>query len=58
MIPKFLTPEVVPYASVEIVRVPHKAICAWCDGLIRDGVLPVTHGICPACKERLEQEIA
>lgn len=77
MIPKFLRPEVVPYASVEIIRAPvvvvlpvtsitivpvrpspHKVICAWCDVVIREGVLPVSHGICPGCRETLEQEIA
>jgi hypothetical protein len=36
----------------------HRAICAWCDVVLREGVLPISHGICPACLERLEQEIA
>lgn len=25
--------------------------CAWCSVVISDGVLPVSHGICPRCDE-------
>jgi hypothetical protein len=27
-----------------------KTVCAWCGSLIRDGSLPVSHGICTACR--------
>lgn len=50
-----------PVTSITIVPVrpaPHKVICSWCDVVIREGVLPVSHGICPGCREKLEQEIA
>ncbi len=42
-----------------------KIICSWCkkfmgtkkcDGLFREG-LDITHSICPACKEKLLQEM-
>jgi hypothetical protein len=36
----------------------HQSVCSWCDRLLRVGVLPISHSICPACLERLEQEIA
>jgi hypothetical protein len=26
--------------------------CAWCKTTIRDGVEPVSHGVCPACKAK------
>ena len=59
MIPRFLQPERVPFASITIVPAPvHACICAWCAVILRDGILPVSHGICPACATRLEQEIA
>jgi hypothetical protein len=28
-----------------------KVICAWCERLIRDGIEPASHGICPVCME-------
>ena len=28
-----------------------KVICAWCGKLIRDGLEPTSHGICPLCEE-------
>lgn len=35
-------------------------ICAWCDRVLLAGdpSKPVSHGICPECAERLEQETA
>lgn len=57
MIPKFLQPERVPYASITIVPAPVQAcVCSWCGLVLRDGVLPVTHGICPVCAVQLEQD--
>jgi len=37
-----------------------RTVCAWCLALIKDGdpKLPVSHGCCVDCKERLEQEVA
>lgn len=26
-----------------------KLVCAWCSALIRDGVEPISHGICKPC---------
>jgi hypothetical protein len=28
-----------------------KTVCAWCDAIIRDGSLPVSHGICVSCRD-------
>jgi hypothetical protein len=28
-----------------------KVVCAWCGKLIRDGLEPISHGICPVCVE-------
>jgi hypothetical protein len=28
-----------------------KVKCAWCGNLIRDGIEPTSHGICPVCLE-------
>lgn len=33
-----------------------KCVCAWCKGVIRDGVEPVTHGICPRCLKEVEDD--
>jgi len=26
-----------------------KSICAWCSRVLREGIEPVTHGICDSC---------
>jgi hypothetical protein len=55
MIPKFLRPERVPYASIEIVpAAPLRLICSWCTLQLRDGVLPASHTICPACTKKFD----
>lgn len=58
MIPKFLRPEVLPYAEILLVGLPEpppqKLICAWCDRVIRHGVLPASHGICVPCAAGIE----
>ncbi len=48
MVPPFLRPEVLPYAS--IVVIPAGAVvCAWCpDFAPSTGV--ASHGMCPACQ--------
>lgn len=28
-----------------------RLICSWCNGTIRDGGEPTSHGICPACRD-------
>jgi len=35
----------------------HEVRCAWCRVLIREGVAPVSHGICELCQQRLKAEI-
>lgn len=30
-----------------------RTVCAWCSVLLHDGVLPVSHGICTDCSERV-----
>ena len=32
-------------------------ICAWCREIYRLGFLPMSHGICPDCKEEVLKEI-
>jgi len=27
----------------------HKIICAWCNTVLQEGTLPVSHSICPHC---------
>lgn len=34
-----------------------KVICAWCGFLIRDGGLPISHGLCLPCRAKLEQDL-
>lgn len=36
---------------------PTKTICAWCGTLIRDGKMPITHGMCRACADRMLAEM-
>lgn len=33
-----------------------KLICGWCLKVLRDGTLPASHGMCPACANRFEHE--
>jgi hypothetical protein len=35
-------------------------ICAWCKRVMRAGdpELPISHGMCPACRKKFEQETA
>jgi len=35
---------------------PLPVVCAWCQTSMRDGRGPVSHGICPACITRFEQQ--
>lgn len=35
-----------------------KVTCAWCDRVLRDGILPISHGICPECKTKAMEEIS
>ncbi len=63
-IPKFLQPARIPYTSIEIVVAGlragplSKVICAWCDRVLRQGSLPVSHGLCASCAARFEVEDA
>jgi hypothetical protein len=33
-----------------------KVVCSWCQLVMRDGALPISHGICPACRAKFEAE--
>jgi hypothetical protein len=70
MIPSFLRPERVPFASVEILRArltdsepvpvaPLRVICAWHPGFDRTDPANAgaSHGICPSCLSRMEAEM-
>lgn len=32
-------------------------LCAWCGVVIRPGKMPVSHGVCRECADRLEKEL-
>lgn len=32
-----------------------KVICGWCNTLMRDGILPASHGMCADCAVRFEE---
>lgn len=34
-----------------------KVICAWCLAILKDGPLPISHGLCSACSARLLAEL-
>jgi len=36
-----------------------KMVCSWCGKTMREGTpgAPVSHGICPECKEKLEAQL-
>ena len=34
-----------------------KVVCSWCQRLMRDGVEPISHGICPACEKTMNDEM-
>ena len=34
-----------------------KLICAWCGALIREGKLPISHGLCRGCADRMAKEL-
>ena len=34
-----------------------KVICAWCGKVLQEGDEPISHGICPECKEKLLKEV-
>lgn len=54
MIPRFLRPEVVAYASMAIVPAPPAVICAWCPDFNPATQPPgLSHGICPTCAAQL-----
>lgn len=55
MIPTFLRPERIPYASLEIVPAsPLRLICSWCTTQVQDGALPASHTICQVCTKKFE----
>lgn len=37
--------------SPKDVIVQHKVVCAWCQLVLKEGIEPVSHGICPKCLE-------
>lgn len=36
---------------------PLKMICGWCGTLLRDGRMPLSHGICKPCSDRVFAEL-
>lgn len=43
------------YARVLRLATPRR-ICAWCQTVMSEGTEPVTHGICPDCAARAEEQ--
>jgi hypothetical protein len=35
----------------------HRIDCSWCQCVMSDGVEPISHGVCPACLEKLNTEL-
>ena len=42
-------PDVRPLVTILLAGLPLKVVCAWCDDVVREGVLPISHGCCPTC---------
>jgi hypothetical protein len=62
MLPKFLQPEAVLFASLEVLRArltdaqpPAPPRCAWCPGFVP--VAGESHGICPTCAAQFDAAI-
>lgn len=36
----------------------NKVECAWCGQVLREGVLPVSHGICPNCLDDMTPKVS
>jgi hypothetical protein len=32
-----------------------RLVCAWCGEILREGVEPISHGICPTCEQEVER---
>jgi len=46
---------VTPVAGI-VVAVGLKTLCAWCGVTIKDGIEPVSHGICGECEKNMTDE--
>jgi len=63
MIPKFLQPEHLSFASIEILHArltdsqppAPVVVCAWCVDFDPTTVRGASHGICAACAAKLEE---
>lgn len=40
-----------------VARLPHRVECAWCGKVLKLGRTPVSHGICPKCRDGLKKEM-
>lgn len=38
--------------TVRRLLAPQRIVCAWCQKTMQDGREPVSHGICPECREK------
>jgi hypothetical protein len=59
MIPKFLQPERVPYASIEMESLM-RVVCGWCASAMgeKPGLAgAVSHGLCASCAATLHGEL-
>ena len=35
--------------KTELAAANPRVLCAWCNRILREGIAPASHGICPAC---------
>jgi hypothetical protein len=57
--PNPLSPEQLPSTCVDLLLadLPLKVVCAWCGVTLRDGVRPISHGMCVCCRALMNQEL-
>jgi hypothetical protein len=48
-----IVPETTDRLVFNCMKMVTKCVCGWCQTLIRDGITPVSHGMCPSCSEKL-----
>ena len=42
--------------AVDLPNRPLRVECAWCRRVLRDGPEPVSHGICPECRDKIYKD--
>lgn len=55
-VPTFDSPEML-YTRLTDGEPVLKSVCSWCQRLLRDGALPISHGICATCQAKAFAEL-